>query len=178
MCITIATMIVGAAISAASSIYGAAASSAAAQTESNFKNYQLEMQNRQLKDEQDMVRLKAQQTENERMEQSRRLRAVNEASIAASGVGENLSYLQGVEDYNDRTARQDIATLRLNSADQVSRIADQIQVNKVEGQFATAKSKMTSQAAWTTGVLNAGASLVNGYNSYKGYSVPGSARAH
>jgi hypothetical protein len=74
-----------------------------------------------------------------------------------------------VEPYNQRQANQDIATLRLNSADQINRIAQQIQVNKVEGQFATAKAGMVSSAAWTGGLFNAAGSLVKGYGQYKYY---------
>jgi NCAIR mutase (PurE)-related protein len=169
MCTGVEMLIAGAAMSAASSVVGAAATSAAAESEASWRNYQLDVQNQQLKDEQEMTMLKAQQTEAMRLEQQRKLRAVNEASVAASGVSENISYLDGAEKYNDKQARMDIATLRLNSADQINRIAQQIQVNKAEGQFATQKAAMTGQAAWTTGVLNAGSSLLKGYGTYSYY---------
>ena len=171
MCTGVEMMIAGAAMSAASSVVGAASSSAAAESEAAFRNYQIEVQNQQLKDEQQMTMLKAQQTEGQRLEQERRLRAVNESSIAASGVSSNNSYLQGAQEFNDRQMRTDIATLRLNSNDQINRISQQIGVNKVEGQFATAKAGMTSQAAWAGGILNAGSSLVKGYGQYNYYKT-------
>jgi NCAIR mutase (PurE)-related protein len=169
MCTGVELLLAGAAMSATSSLVGAAATSAAAQSEADWRNYQLDVQNKQLKDEQEMTMLKAQQTEAARLEQERRLRASNEAWVAATGVGENKSYLEGAEKYNDRQARQDIATLRLNSADQINRIADQIAVNKAEGQFAYGKAAMTSSAAWATGALNAGSSLLKGYGTYSYY---------
>jgi hypothetical protein len=168
----VATMIaIGSAMSAGGALVGAASTSAAAESEAAWKNYQLDVQNQQLKDEQDMTMLKAQQIEGARLEQERRLRAVNEASIAASGVSENTSYLEGAQKYNDRQARQDIATLRLNSADQVNRIAQQITVNKAEGQFATAKAAFTGTGAWASGIMSAGGSLVKGFGDYSYYKT-------
>ena len=152
-------MAASAAVSAAGAGVAATYQSAAAETESNFRNYQIDIQNRQLKDDAELTRIQALETENARRDQSRRLRAANEAFLAGSGVGESRSFLQGVEPQNDAMLRSDIASLRLQSATQISRIADQISVNKAEGQFARARASATSSAAYANAAFSAGSAI-------------------
>jgi hypothetical protein len=168
MCISAtAALIASTVVSVAAAGTSAVMQSNAAETESNFRNYQLEIQNRQLADDQELTRLQALETENARRDQSRRLRAANEAYIAGSGVGESRSFLQGVEPQNDAMLRSDVASLRLQSATQISRIADQIAVNKAEGQFARAKASQTATMAYTNAAFNAAGSIAQGAYVYK-----------
>jgi hypothetical protein len=166
MCISAtAALIASTAVAAVGAGVSAVQQSAAAETESNFRNYQIEIQNRQLKEDAELTRIQALETENARRDQSRRLRAANEAFLAGSGVGESRSFLQGVEPQNDAMLRSDIASLRLQSATQISRIADQISVNKAEGQFARARASATSTAAYTNAAFNIASSAGRTYYS-------------
>jgi len=167
MCISAtAALIASTAFTAIGGVTSAVMQSAAADSEAAWRNYQLEIQNRQLAEDAELTRIQALETENARRDQSRRLRAANEAYIAGSGVGESRSFLQGVEPQNEATLRKDVAALRLQSATQISRIADQIAVNKAEGQFARARADMTSAAAYTNAAFNAAGSVAKGYYTY------------
>lgn len=155
------------AVSAVGGIAQAGMASAAAESEAAFRNYQIEIQNRQLEEDKRQAEIQALQQENARQEAARRARAANEAFIASSGVGDNISFLQGAEVVADQNLRRDVASMRLNAAIGQNRIADQIMVNKAEGQFATVKAGMTSQAAWTGAITNTVGSALS--NAYKGY---------
>jgi len=164
MCISAtAALIASTAVTAVGGAVSAVQQSAAAESEAAWRNYQLEIQNRQLAEDAELTRIQSLETENARRDQTRKLRAANEAFLAASGVGESRSFLQGVEKQSDVTLRQDVASLRLQSATQIGRIADQIAVNKAEGQFARAKASMTSTAAYTNAAFGAAASATKGY---------------
>ena len=160
-------MIASTAVSAVGGAVQAGQASAAAETQAAFRNYQIDIQNRQLEEDKKQAEIQGLQQENARQDASRRARAANEAFIASSGVGENISFLQGAETVADENLRRDVASLRLNTAIGQNRIADQIMVNKAEGQFATAKAGMTSQAAWTGAITNTVGSALS--NAYKGY---------
>jgi hypothetical protein len=148
------------AISSVGGFVSAAGQSAMAQSEADWRNYQLEVQNRQLAEDQELTRIQALETENKRLDQ-------NEAFLAGSGVGESRSFLQGVEPQGERALRQDVASLRLQSATQINRIADQIAVNKAEGQFARARADLTSSYAYTNAAFNAASSITRGAYLYK-----------
>ena len=155
------------AISSVGAFVGAAGQSAIAQSEADWRNYQIDIQNRQLAEDAELTRIAALETENARLDQNRRLRAANEAYIAGSGVGESRSFLQGVEPQGERALRQDVASLRLQSATQINRIADQIAVNKAEGQFARARADLTSSYAYTNAAFSAAGSIARGAYLYK-----------
>ncbi len=164
MCDPFTLLAASTAVSAVGGIAQAGMASAAAESEAAFRNYQIEIQNRQLEEDKKQAEIQALQQENARQEAARRARATNEAFIASSGVGENISFLQGAEVVADQNLRRDVASMRLNAAIGQSRIADQIMVNKAEGQFATVKAGMASQAAWTSAVTGTiGSALSNAY---------------
>lgn len=165
MCVT--AIVASTLISATGAFVGAAGQAAAAESEAAWRNYQLEIQNRQLAEDAELTRIQALETENKRLEQNRRLRAANEAFLAGSGVGESRSFLQGVEPQAERTLRQDVASLRLQSATQINRIADQIAVNKAEGQFARARADMTASSAYASAAFSAAGSVAKGAYLYK-----------
>lgn len=111
-----------------------------AQEEARHARYQMDVQNRQLEEEQQMLRLKTQQQEAERLSQANDLRSRNAAWQAMSGVDENYSYLEGIDPYNERMLAGDIGTLYLNQKYQGNRIADQIAVNRAQSAFAGTKA--------------------------------------
>lgn len=168
MCISLTAALIGSTlISTAGAFVGAAGQAAAAESEAAWRNYQLDVQNRQLAEDAELTRIAALETENKRLDQSRRLRAANEAFLAGSGVGESRSFLQGVEPQGERALRSDVASLRLQSATQINRIADQIAVNKAEGQFARGSAAMAGNIAYTNAAFNAAGSIARGAYLYK-----------
>ena len=164
MCTTL--LVASTLISAVGGFVQASGQAAAAQSEADWRNYQIEVQNRQLSEDAELTRIQALETENKRLDQNRRLRAANEAFLAGSGVGESRSFLQGVEPQSERFLRQDVASLRLQSGTQINRIADQIAVNKAEGQFARARADMVSSTAFTNAAFSAAGSAAKGAYTY------------
>jgi len=167
MCTGMELLLVSTAVSAVGGVAQAGMTSAAAESEAAFRNYQIEIQNRQLEEDKKQAEIQALQQENARQDASRRARATNEAFIASSGIGENISFLQGAEVVADQNLRRDIASMRLNAAIGQNRIADQIMVNKVEGQFATARAGMTSQGAYIGAITNTASNALGNYYRYR-----------
>jgi len=164
MCVT--AMVASTLVSAVGGFVQAGQAAAAAESQAEWRNYQIEVQNRQLAEDAELTRIQALEVENQRREKSRKLMAANEAFLAGSGVGESRSFLQGVVPTEELGLRQDVAALRLQSATQISRIADQIAVNKAEGQFARATASMTASNAFTNAAFNAAGSVAKGVYTY------------
>ena len=169
MCFSVAALVIGTAISVGSTMYGAYASGQEAKSQAEWQNYQLDVQNDQMKEEQEMIRLQAQETEVARMRAARQARASNQALVAASGVTENFSFTEGADKASDRNMRQDLATLRLNSSYQINRISNQIFVNKQEGRFVTAMASTKATNSLIGAGLESGAKVANAYNTYDYY---------
>jgi len=167
MCDPVTLLIASTAVSAIGGVAQAGMTSAAAESEAAFRNYQIEIQNRQLEEDKKQAEIQALQQENARQEASRRARATNEAFIASSGVGENISFLQGADVVAEENLRRDVASMRLNAVIGQNRIADQITVNKAEGQFATARAGMTSQGAYIGAVTNVASTALSNAYRYK-----------
>jgi hypothetical protein len=164
MCVT--AMVASTLVSAVGGFVQAGQAAAAAESQAEWRNYQIEVQNRQLAEDAELTRIQALEVENQRREKSRKLMAANEAFLAGSGVGESRSFLQGVVPAEEFGLRQDVAALRLQSATQISRIADQIAINKAEGQFARATASMTASNAFTNAAFNAAGSVAKGVYTY------------
>jgi len=128
-------------ISAGGTALSAVNASNAAKSEADWQKYQLDIQNKQLETDRKMQEVNAAQVEAKRREEAKRLRASNEAFIAASGVGQNISFLEGIDPAANRALKSDIASLRLNTAAETNRIADQIMVNKAQAQFGMGRAK-------------------------------------
>ena len=158
-------------VSGAGAIAGAAATSAAAQTENNFRQYQLNIQNKQLETDAKLAEVNASQVELQRREEARRLRASNEAFLAGSGVGTSFSFLEGSSVAADRALRNDVASLRLNLGVNTNRIADQIAVNRAEGQFSKARADQTSQSAYMNAAFDTASSAFGNAYKAKTYKV-------
>lgn len=158
------------AVSAGGAFYAADQQRKAAKAEAQYRDYQLGVQNKQVAEDAALVEAQAMQAEAERLEEARRTRATNVAFVAGSGVGENRSFLFGIEKANDGQVRNDVADMRLNALVQRGRMADQIGVNKVESQFAFEKSRAIGRQAMTTAAFStASNALGNAYklNAYK-----------
>jgi hypothetical protein len=169
MCISAAILAAGTLIGAAGSFVAAGQQSNAAYAEAAYREQQLQVQNNQIMEDIKLVELQAIQQENERQDQARRLRASNEAFIAGSGVGENMSYLQGTEKTNDLALRQDMTNLRLQASVGRGRMVDQIGVNRLEKQFVNDRASMISTQAYTNAFFNTASSITNNAYSYAKY---------
>lgn len=168
MCVT--ALVASTLISAVGSGVQYAQASAAAQTEADFRNYQLGVQNRQLEEDRKLAELQALETENQRRDRAREIRAANEAFIAGSGVGESRSFLQGAAEAGDEALRKDITGIRLQGSVATGRITDQIAVNRVEAQFAQQRASMIagqSAASSAFGFANTLSTNAYRYNQYK-----------
>ena len=168
MCVT--AIVASTLVSAVGGFVQAGQAAAAAESQAAWRNYQLEVQNRQLAEDAELTRIQALEVENQRREKNRRVMAANEAFLAGSGVGESRSFLQGVLPSEETNLRKDVAALRLQSATQISRIADQIAVNKAEGQFARASASMTASNAFTNAAFNAAGAVTKGIYTYNRYA--------
>lgn len=153
-------------IGTAGNFVGAAMTASAAQAENEYRQFQLDIQNKQLENDRKLAELNASQVETQRRQEARRLRATNEAFLAGSGIGQSMSFLEGADKAADRALRQDVASLRLNLATTTSRIADQISVNKAQSQFSSASARMQSTMAYTNAFFDS-ASLASS-NMQKG----------
>lgn len=127
MCVT-AAVIAGASLAASAA--GSAVSIRTAKANARNQRFELDLQNKQLSEERELARLQAIETENGRLEEFRRTRAANAAAIAASGVDENRSFLQGIAPAEERALARDLGNIRMGLATQTNRVADQIRVNR------------------------------------------------
>jgi hypothetical protein len=168
MCVSL--LVASTLVSAVGGAVQYAQTSAAAESEAAFRNYQLDVQNKQLEEDRRLAELQALETENQRRDRAREIRAANEAYTAGSGVGENRSFLQGSGVAADAALRQDITNIRLQGSVARGRITDQIGVNRVEQQFAMQRASMIgSQAASSAifGTIGSGITNAYRYNQYK-----------
>jgi hypothetical protein len=127
MCVT-ATVLAAATLVAASA--GTAVSISAAQANKRAQQTMLDEQQKQLREEREIARLQAQEAEVERLNEFRRQRSSNAAALAASGLRENISFLQGVMPAEERALRLDIGSIRMGDITGQNRIASQIRVNR------------------------------------------------
>jgi hypothetical protein len=127
MCVTATVLAAATLVTATAST---AVSISAAQANKRGQQYMLDEQQKQLKEEREIARLQAQEAEVERLSEFRRQRASNAAALAASGVRENISFLQGVMPAEERALRLDIGNIRMGDITNQNRIASQIRVNR------------------------------------------------
>jgi len=163
MCVSL--LIASAVVSTVGGFVQAGARSAAAEGEANWRNYQIEVQNRQLAAEKELVRIQAMQAETKRLEEQRITAARNEAFVAGSNILYNRAAFD-IQKKSQENVRKDIAALRLNEATTVSRIADQIAVNRAEGQYMRDRAGLISDAAYVDAAFSGMSSMLSaGYKA-------------
>lgn len=99
---------------------------------------QLNEQREQMLKEKENQRLQAQEAEIARLREYQELRDANLLALAASGVGQNMSFMQGMEVANQRALRRDLSNIRLGQLGAENRIAQQIRVNRTQLQITNA----------------------------------------
>lgn len=139
-------------LASASMIAGTATSISTAKANKRMQQYTLDVQKKQMNEEREIAKLQAQEAEAARLEEYRRTRAANEAAIAASGIGQNISFLQGIEPASERALKLDLRNIRMGDIMQRNRIADQIKVNQMSRQVASVNARNQTIAAIAEGV--------------------------
>lgn len=117
---------------------------------------------RRYEQEKRVAYLEGLQAENARTNDMNRVLANNRAVRGASGVGDSPSFDAIQQDVRNVTAK-DLSSIRLNAA-------------KVQTSYDRAIFNTKSQAYYSTvgSIINAGSTIVNGWNYYNYYKTPSS----
>lgn len=169
MCIS-AAIIAGASLAASAA--GTAVSISSAKANAKMQKNQLEEQRKQLNEEREIARLQAMEAENARLEEFRRTRAANLAAIAASGVGENRSFLQGIAPAEEKALGMDLRNIRMGNLVNQNRLASQIRVNRLSQSVASVNARNQVIGA-LAGFAGDAASIGSSYNKTKTPSTGG-----
>jgi hypothetical protein len=163
-------MCISAAIIAGASLAASAIGTIATIDNNNYQagmlQLQMEEQKKQLRDQQKLEQLKAQEAELARLESYRELREANLSAIAGSGVGQNLSFLSGVTESDQKALRMDLSNIRLGMLGEQNRIANQIRVNDIDVRMAKSNAKSANLAAGI-GFFKDAAKAAQYYKEYK-----------
>lgn len=162
MCVTA----VLAAVAVVAAAAGTATSISAANNNSASAEYTRLVQNKQAKEARDTAEIQALQQENARTSEYEKTRSSAIAAIGASGLGEQISYFQGIEPDSRNAYLRDVRSVRLNLTQQQSGIADQIQVNDVAASTAKANASASKVGA-VAGFVQTAMSAANFYNTNK-----------
>lgn len=150
-------------LASASMIAGTATSISTAKANKRMQQYTLDVQRKQMNEEREIAKLQAQEAEAARLEEYRRTRAANEAAIAASGIGQNISFLQGIEPASERALKLDLRNIRMGDIMQRNRIADQIKVNQMSRQVASINARNQAIGAVAEGI----GGIAGAYQTYQ-----------
>lgn len=130
---------------------------------------QLNEQREQMLKEQANVRLQAQEAEVARLEEYRLTREANLLALAGSGVGQSMSFMQGIEQASDKALRRDLANIRIGRIGNENRIAQQIRVNRTQ----LAVSEANRRSAVIGAGLKLAGSMISAGNIYGQTRTPG-----
>lgn len=156
-------LIAAATTSVAASGYSIVSAQQAASAQADWANYNAEVQNQALQEQQQLAAVAATEQETQRMREYRRLRAANEALIAVSGVGQNMSFLEGADAFAKRMMEEDLAAIRLNAVAGQSRVASQISVNRAQAGFTGNMAQIQANEATARGIASAASAVGNYY---------------
>lgn len=158
-------LIAATAVSAVGGFVQAQQATQAAETEMQFRQYQIGVQNEQLAEDRRIVELQALEQENARRDRSRQIKAANEAFLAGSGVRESLSF-QAIDEAANKALESDIQNIRLQGQVSTGRLTDQIAVNRVESQFQRTRASQISTQAYTGAFFGAASAATRNYATY------------
>lgn len=133
MCIS-ATVIAAASLAAAAA--GTAVSIDGAIKQAGYQQIQLAEQQKQMRMQREQERLSAMEAEVARLDEFNRQRSANLAALAASGIGQHMSFLQGIAPAEDRALNYDLRNIRIGLLGNENRIASDIRVNRLESRVA------------------------------------------
>lgn len=124
MCIT--AVIAGAALLA--SAVGTYATIQSNNAQANYAKWEATERTKELKENNELARISAMQKENERAREFNRTWSASLAAIGASGLGEHLSFFQGIAPENMAAFNDDIRAIRLGLASNTQQNQRQIRV--------------------------------------------------
>jgi hypothetical protein len=150
-------LIASAVVGAGASVYSGVSGAQQARSQAEFARYNADLQNQQVKEQQELAMIAASEQEVERMREYRRLRAANEAIIASSGVGQNMGFLEGADDFAKRLLEEDLAAMRLSATAGQNRFATQIAVNRAQADFTAGIAAMQGRDSLIRGASGAAA---------------------
>jgi hypothetical protein len=152
-----------AAVSLAASAVGTGASIMSANAEKANAKYKARMEQMQIRRQQDAARTQAEIQEQGRVSEFARIRSNAMASLGASGLGESMSFTQGIDPESERALRQDIGAVRLNLLGEQRSLADQIQVSEYGSRIASFNASMSKVDA-VAGFMKDAMSVGSAYN--------------
>lgn len=148
MCVTLAVIGIASALGGLGASYiGMQNQKAAADFQAKAAAYQETMRQQQLQREADQAKLAAAQTESVKTDDFMRRRSAALAAIGASGLGEDISFFQGIDPEQQRAILRDVSTTRLNLAGNLANIADQIQISGFRTDIARYNAESSKVAA-------------------------------
>jgi hypothetical protein len=166
MCISATVLAVASLVVSAA---GTAVSISAASANAAAQQDMLDLQRKQMREQMEVQALQAQEAAMNRTEEYRRQRAANLAAMAASGVGQNMSFLQGIAPAEERALRTDLANIRLGFVGGQNRMADEIRVNRLNRDIVG----MNKTASIAGSLINFAGSAAQIGNTYQTYNTPG-----
>ncbi|MCE2842498.1 MAG: hypothetical protein LW689_06935 [Novosphingobium sp.] len=165
MCISATVLAIASLATAAA---GTVVSISAASANARAQQDMLDLQRKQMLEQRQMEALQAQEAAVQRAEDYRRQRAANLAALAASGVGENMSFLQGIAPAEEKALRTDLANIRLGFLGGQNRMADEIRVNRLNRDIVG----MNKTASIAGSLINFAGSAAQIGNFYQTYNTP------
>lgn len=163
MCISATVLAVASLATAAA---GTVVSISAASANAKAQQDMLDLQRKQMRDQMEMEALQAQEAAAQRMEEFSRQRAANLAALAASGVSQNMSFLQGIIPAEEKALRTDLANIRLGFLGGQNRMIEEIRVNRMNRSI-VGMNKTASIAGSLINFAGQAAQIGNFYQTYK-----------
>lgn len=132
MCIS-ATIIAGASLALAA--VGTAVAIDGSIKQAGYAEIQLAEQQKALRQQREQERLAAQEAEAARLDEFNRQRSANLAALAASGIGQHMSFMQGIAPAEDKALNYDLRNIRIGLLGNENRLASDIRVNRLESRI-------------------------------------------
>lgn len=165
MCIS-ATVLAAAAVGIAGA--GTVATIDNANYQAKMTEFQLEEQRDAVRSQREAMRIQGMEAELGRIREFEAMRAQNLAALASSGVGQNNSYLQGVEKAEERALRFDLTNIRLGMAGEDNRLMNQMRSTR----YASTINRANRNSAVVGSLFNFASQAVGAASLYKTYSTP------
>lgn len=167
MCVT--AILAGAALVA--SAVGTYSSIKSANAQARSEQYVEQIKRKQLSEQAAMNKLAAAEQENQRGLQYASERSSALAAIGASGLGDHISFFQGLEPSNQDQFNDEVRAIRLNLTHSNSQIADSIQVSNFTSKMAKFNASMSKVGA----LAKFAGDAVSTFQFYQTYKTPAKA---
>jgi len=168
-----ATALVLAAVAVVASAAGTYASVQAANGQKASAMYERDIRRKQMDEARRTAEIQALDAENERTAEFNRLRSSAIASIGASGLGEHLSFFQGIDPEAQSAYLKDVRSIRLNMVEKKSTIADEVNVADYGYKIAKSNSSLSKLGAFADFAKTA----ASAFTMYSDTATPGKVTA-